>query len=134
MTQADEAEGAVAEVSAPGTNSAEKPPGGVESEEEEQSLLALNEWVEGMGLPRGNYLHEVVDADTGNPVALFDLAWPSGLQEGLSQPVAVLLNESKATLEVANAQGFRYFTGVEDFRQYVQAEVRAEDRTEQEAG
>ena len=102
------------------------PPGGVESEEEEQALLALDDWVENVGLPRGTYLYEVVDAATGSPVALFDLAWPSGLQEGLSHPVAVLLNEAKATLDAANAQGFRYFTDIEDFKQYVQDEVLAE--------
>lgn len=52
-----------------------------------------------------------------------DLAWPSGLQEGLSQPVCVLLHEPAETLEAANDQGFRYFTSEADFRAYVEREV-----------
>jgi len=101
-------------------------PGGVETEEEEQELLALNEWVGAEGLPKGEYLYEVADPASGNPLAIFDLAWPSGLQEGLSQPVAVLLNEGKETFEVANALGFRYFTSVENFQQYVREDVLAQ--------
>jgi len=101
-------------------------PGGIEGEEEEQELEALNEWVAENGLPKGLSAYEVADADSGEPVAVFDLAWPSGLQEGLSQPVAVLLNEGKATLEVANAQGFRYFTSGAAFQHYVREEVLAE--------
>ena len=101
-------------------------PGGVETEDEEQELLDLNEWVEAEGLPRGEYLYEITDPASGNPVAIFDLAWPNGLQEGLSQPVAVLLNEGKATLKVANAKGFRYFTSVETFQRYVREDVLAQ--------
>jgi len=100
-------------------------PGGVEGEEEERELLQLNSWIEENGLPKGMNSYEIADAVSGNPVAVFDLAWPSGLQEGLSQPVAVLLNEGKATLEVANDQGFRYFTSVGAFQDYVREDVLA---------
>lgn len=105
-------------------------PGGVEGEEEEQELLDLNEWVAESGLPKGVNAYEVADEASGDPVAVLDLAWPSGLQEGLSQPVAVLLNEGAATLEIANAQGFRYFTSVAAFQDYVREEVLAEHNGE----
>jgi hypothetical protein len=52
-------------------------------------------------------------------VAVFDLAWPQGLQEELSQPVAVLLNEEPATIALASQAGFQCFTDVQGFRQYV---------------
>lgn len=48
--------------------------------------------------------------------AVFDLAWPSGLQEGLSEPVAVLINEGADVLSVASRAGFRCFTGIDEFK------------------
>lgn len=100
--------------------------GGVDSEEEEAALVALNDWVVAQGLPEGANLHELADPKTSKPIAILDLAWPEGLQEGYSQPVAVLLNEGPETLAAANAQGFRCFTSVEAFRQYVTEEILAE--------
>jgi len=44
---------------------------------------------------------------------------------GLSQPVAVLLNEADPTLALASQAGYRCFTSVEDFRRYVSGEVLA---------
>ena len=98
-------------------------PGGVDDEEEERALTEVREWLEGEGLPGGEYLYELADANTGAPLAVLDLAWPDGLQEGLSQRAAVLLNEEEETLEAANAHGFRCFTDVGQFRRYVTNEV-----------
>ena len=63
------------------------------------------------------------DAAGGEQKAVFDLAWPGGLQQELSQPVAVLLNESVETVALASQAGFRCFTDVEEFKRYVEAEV-----------
>ena len=101
-------------------------PGGIDSEEEEELLLECSLWVVDKGLPEGEMLYEVVDQDSGHQVAIFDLAWPSGLQPGLSQPVAVLLNEGHATHSAANRQGFRFFTDVERFKDYVRKEILAQ--------
>jgi hypothetical protein len=60
----------------------------------------------------------------GFPIALI-LAWPNGVQEELSQPVAVLLNESNETLAIASQAGYRFFTSIEDFRRYVDGEILA---------
>ena len=100
-------------------------PGGIDTEEEEEALLSLAAWVESQGLPEGELLYEVADPESGQPVAIFDLAWPHGLQKGFSQPVAVLLNEGPETLAVANAQGFRYFTDGDAFKSYVRQDVLA---------
>jgi hypothetical protein len=54
------------------------------------------------GLPAGEYLYELTDALTGEPLAVLDLAWPNGLQEGYSQPLALLIGESQETEIVAN--------------------------------
>jgi hypothetical protein len=100
--------------------------GGVSSEEEEAQLKALNDWVESQALPRGLVAYDFADAESGQQRAVFDLAWPSGLQEALSQPVAVLLNEDAATVTLASQAGFRCFTDDAAFRRYVKTEVLAE--------
>ena len=101
--------------------------GGITSEAEEQELEALNAWVEAQGLARGLLAYDYADPDTGEHRAIFDLAWPSGLQEELSQPVAVLLNQGNEPLAAASRAGFRSFTSTEAFRAYVQKEILALD-------
>lgn len=93
------------------------------SEVEEADLEALNVWMESCGLPRGALAYEHADAETGEPIAVFDLAWPQGLQEELSQPVAVLLNEEPEVIALASQKGYRCFTNPEAFRCYVERDV-----------
>ena len=100
--------------------------GGISSEEEEAQLEGLNDWVQSQGLPRGVVAYDLADAESGQQQAVFDLAWPSGIQQELSQPVAVLLNEDAATVTLARQAGFRCFTDVPAFRRYVKTEVLAE--------
>ena len=101
--------------------------GGITSEEEDQQLEALNDWMELRGLPRGLLAYDFADAATGAQRAVFDLAWPSGIQEELSQPVAVLLNESTETIGIASQAGYRCFTDTDEFRRYVDSEILAEE-------
>lgn len=100
--------------------------GGIASEDEEKKLTALNDWVASVSLPRGQMACDFTDPDTGEQRAVFDLAWPDGLQEGLSQPVAVLLNEGNETISVASSAGFRCFTDIEAFKAYISREVLRE--------
>lgn len=97
--------------------------GGITSEDEELQLEALNDWMEAQGLARGILAYDFADTATGEQKAVFDLAWPNGIQEELSQPVAVLLNETNDTLVVASQAAYRCFTNIEDFRRYVQSEI-----------
>jgi hypothetical protein len=115
---------------APALEGAEAVLGGVESAEEEAVLLDLNGWVEAQGLPAGRYLHELADAESGEPIAVLDVAWPGGLQEGLSEPVAVLLNEGPEVLAYASRFGFRCFTQVDDFKRYLLREVLIQESIE----
>jgi hypothetical protein len=101
-------------------------PGGITSEEEEAQLEVLNDWVEAKGLPRGILPFDLSDQQTGEQIAVLDLAWPNGIQEELSQPVAVLLNEDSATIAIASQAGFRCFTDGKMFRRHVEAEVLGE--------
>ena len=101
--------------------------GGISSEEEEAALEVLNDWMEARGLPRGLLTYDFADPATGEQKAVFDLAWPSGIQEELSQPVTVLLNESKETIAIASQAGYRCFTAAADFQRYVLTEILAEE-------
>ena len=97
--------------------------GGIDSEAEEQSLAALNDWVEAQGLPRGFLSYDFADPDTGAQQAVFDLAWPNGVQEALSDPVAVLLNESAEVIALASRAGYQCFTSMDAFKRYVQKDI-----------
>lgn len=100
--------------------------GGITSEEEEAQLESLNDWIEKTGMPRGILAFDLADQQTGDQIAVLDLAWPAGVQEELSQPVAVLLNEDSATIALASQAGFRCFTGLSAFKRYVNTEVLGE--------
>jgi hypothetical protein len=93
--------------------------------DEETVLLECNEWVANQGLPEGDFYLELTGPDTQEPIAIIDLAWPQGLQPGLSRPVALLLDEDSETEEAVNRAGYLFFTDVEAFREYVTTEVLA---------
>jgi len=97
--------------------------GGITSEEEEEQLEALNEWMEQQSLPRGVISYDFADPATGEQKAVLDLAWSSGIQEELSQPVAVLMNESQEVIAIASQAGYRCFTTISEFRRYVEADI-----------
>ena len=100
-----------------------KPVGGISSELEERQLEMLNDWTEHRGLARGVLAFDYADPQSGEQKAIFDLAWPEGVQPGLSQPVAVLLNETANVLALASEAGFRCFTSIPGFRAYIEAEI-----------
>jgi hypothetical protein len=74
-------------------------------------------------LPRGVLSYDFADPLTGDQRAVFDLAWPNGIQEELSQPVAVLLNEDSEMIAIASRAGYRCFVSVADFQNYVNLEI-----------
>ena len=113
-------------LSTPGTQieaSAPTVPGGIDSEAEEAELETLNDWLASRDLPRGHLAFDYADPATGAQAAVFDLAWPDGLQPGLTNPIAVLLNETAEVLAIASAAGYRCFTSGAAFRAYVEGEV-----------
>jgi len=100
--------------------------GEISSKDEEEELEAANAWVKEQGLPGGIISYEFTNPETGEQQAAFDLAWPNGLQAGLSQPVALLLNEPIETIAFANLVGFRCFTSSDDFKRYVEEKILME--------
>ncbi|MFC3074602.1 GmrSD restriction endonuclease domain-containing protein [Shinella pollutisoli] len=101
--------------------------GGITSEEEEQQLENINVWMDEQGLPRGTIAYDFSDPETGEQRAVFDLAWPNGIQEELSQPVAVLLNESSDVIAIASQAGFRCFQTAAELKRYVETDILVQE-------
>jgi len=83
--------------------------------------------MEQQSLPTGIVAFDFADPESGYQKAICDLAWPNGIQEELSQPVAILLNETADVISLANRGGFRCFTTICDFKSYVEAEILKEE-------
>ncbi len=88
---------------------------------EEQLLRDLQSWVTEQNLPEGEWGYEILNEE--EPEAILDLAWPEGVQTYLSSPVAILIDEDEETKKIANKAGFRYFTSVEEFKNYILNEI-----------
>lgn len=84
---------------------------------EEQALNDINHWVQEQGLPAGQIMYELVTD------IVLDLAWSNGLQEGKSQPVALILEEDNLFVAAAHSAGYRYFTSINSFKDYVTHEI-----------
>lgn len=106
---------------------------GITTDDEEMELTDLNHWMELQDLTQGILSYEYTDVESGEQRAIFDLVWPSGIQEELTQPAAVLLNESAETLALASSAGFRCFTSVDDFKHYVNTEILNEPEIEKKS-
>ena len=90
---------------------------------EEDIIMELSIWMEEQGLNSGEMYYDLSD-DTGAQLATIDIAWPDGIQSGLSEPVAVLLGEPAEVHQIVNAAGYRYFTDVETFKKYVESYIQ----------
>jgi len=100
-------------------------PGSVEGDEEYRLIQECNDWITQQGLPAGEITYELADPKTGDPLAVLDLAWPNGLQEEYSQPVALLLGEEPELEALVSRAGYRCFTDGEALRSYIRHEILA---------
>ena len=94
-------------------------PRGIMSPEEEELLINTNIWIVEQGLPEGTFSLEIADELSGEAQAIIDLAWPDGIQEGFSDPVALMIDEDAEVERIASRAGYRVFTEVEAFRSYI---------------
>lgn len=100
-------------------------PGSIDSDEEEDRLVRCNEWCVKRGLPEGEMSYELVDREEDRQLAFLDLAWPRGLQPGLTQPICLLIDEDDEVKNQAERVGFRTFTTIKAFRMYAKEEILA---------
>lgn len=91
--------------------------------EGDADLGALNLRLAEFGLAQGAVEYSLEHPDTHEQVGVLDLAWPDGLQPGLTAPVAIAIGADMATMVVANRLGFRCFSDVHAFQAYVDSEV-----------
>ena len=54
--------------------------------------------------------HAICDDETGEELAVADIAWPNGIQPGRTQPVAFLVDADAHTEEQLGELGYRFFT------------------------
>lgn len=88
-----------------------------------RSLQLLENQASIVGLPAGEIAYELSDGATGQALAVLDLAWPDGVQRGLSERACVLLNEPPETLATASKHGFRCFLTTNEFKAYLLSEL-----------
>ncbi len=75
------------------------------------------------GLPRPELDYEVIDPITGETLTTVDLAWPKGIQEEYSQPIALVLEASKDVITILNQVDYRFFTSIKALYQYLENQV-----------
>lgn len=85
----------------------------------EDVIEELQKWIANESLPQGITDYELTDIDGRQALALFDIAWPKGLREGLDEPLGIALQATSKDLESATASGFRCFTQGAAFKKYV---------------
>jgi hypothetical protein len=95
----------------------------VGEDDESRDIAHCRDWVLERGLAEGIESYELVEEETGEALAILDLAWPEGVQLELTERVALLLNEPPEVGSLAAEHGFRFFTTVEALKAYVESEV-----------
>ncbi len=75
--------------------------------------------MESVRLNAGTMNHELLD-ENGTVAAIIDLAWPHGIQNGLSEPIALLMNESAETQALVSKHGYRYYTDTDELKDYIE--------------
>jgi len=86
---------------------------------EEAVIAELRAWMIEEGLDPGHVDYALPDG-TGGQSAILDVAWPDGVQVGLTDRVALLLNEPPEVAEVAGNFSFVPYTDASKFRAYCQ--------------
>jgi hypothetical protein len=81
-------------------------------------------WIAESGFAGPKLDLEIVDPDTQVLVVVADLAWPDGVQEGLTEPVAFELHADESVMAALSSIGYRAFATVEGLRRYLEAGMR----------
>ena len=89
-----------------------------EYEAEDEDVREVQNWIAEQGFTPGTPNHELLSAD-GSANTIIDLAWPDGIQVGLSQPLALLTNPDAETQAAVSKAGYKFFVNVAEFKKYV---------------
>jgi hypothetical protein len=83
-------------------------------------LQEIAQFAADLGLARPELQFEFVDETSGEALAMADAAWPNGLQEGLTEPIALLLEPDEEMETRLGELGFRFFTSAERLNWYLE--------------
>lgn len=89
-------------------------------DDEESAILEFSLWMEENGLDPGEFYCEIVSEKNGQTTIL-DLAWPDGIQEGLSEPMALLLNGGSDDYQLLSNLGYVYFSTIDRLKVHVES-------------
>lgn len=106
--------GKLAQPSAPMTKMSVTEP----EDDEEAVIEEFVSWLKNEGFAPGIKDYSAVIGYAGTPI-IIDVAWPDGLQEGFTEPVALMINEEPGDIYRVNAVGYRVFTRADDLKNYV---------------
>ena len=81
-------------------------------DEDDPDIIAVLALARDLGITPPEPHHEVCDDDTGEVLAATDVAWPDGIQPGLTEPVALLLAPDPDAEAHLGERGYRFFTSV----------------------
>lgn len=97
------------------------PTGGIVEDEVKaaEELQPLLDWVAAKDIPEPVLAYEIASGETGQIIAVADAAWPNGVQAGLTEPVALLLDGSQDENDALAAIGFRVFGDVTKLRDHL---------------
>ncbi|SVE37654.1 uncharacterized protein METZ01_LOCUS490508, partial [marine metagenome] len=91
-----------------------------EVDDENATVLKL---VTDNGLAAPEVDGEVSDQETGDTIATADLLWRSGVQEGLTEPIALIRNLDSDTTTSLNDAGYRVFSTNTRFVWYLESQL-----------
>jgi hypothetical protein len=86
----------------------------------EAGLVVLAQRCDDLGLARPAINEPVIDDVTGDPLVYADAVWSSGMQEGMSEPVALLLEPDRESEEQLGELGYRFFTSMQSLNHYME--------------
>ncbi len=86
------------------------PSGPTVGDDEDDEVDAVCHLAERLGIAAPESHYEISDAETGEALAIADIAWPLGIQPGLTEPVALLFDPDLQTEERLGELGYRFFT------------------------
>ncbi len=89
------------------------------AKDEADTITELQEWLTENLFNSGNTDVEI-PANGAHESAVLDVAWPSGVQPELTEPVALLIDEPVEVWNAATAYGYRIFISPQALRDYCQ--------------
>lgn len=86
--------------------------------QEEDDLSKIIGLTNHLGLAAPQINNEFIDAQSGVVLAQADAVWPEGVQVGLTQPIAYLMEPDESIESCLNELGYRFFTKYESLIRY----------------